>query len=112
MRGVAVEVLGDLGYEVLEAEDGPSALRVFAKHPDIDALVTDVGMPNGMNGRQLADAIRVQRPGLAILFITGYAEYTVLNHGDLDHGMQILTKPFTADSLGQRVGELLHQGKR
>ena len=112
VRGVGVEVLADLGYEVLEAEDGPSALRVFSKHPDIDALVTDVGMPNGMNGRQLADAIRVQRPGLAILFITGYAEYTVLNHGDLDHGMQVLTKPFTADSLGQRVGELLNQGRR
>ncbi|WP_082491382.1 response regulator [Duganella sp. Leaf126] len=107
VRSVAVEVLRDLGYDVSEAEDGPSALNAFAARPDIDMLVTDVGMPNGMNGRQLADAIRVRRPGLPILFITGYAEYTVLNHGDLDAGMQVLTKPFAAEQLGQRVGELL-----
>jgi signal transduction histidine kinase/CheY-like chemotaxis protein len=107
VRGVAVEVLQDLGYHVLDADDGPSALTVFASHPDIDMLVTDVGMPNGMNGRQLADTIRARLPQLPILFITGYAEYTVLNHGDLDLGMQVLTKPFTTDSLGQRVQQML-----
>jgi CheY-like chemotaxis protein len=64
-------------------------------------------MPNGMYGRQLADAIRARLPQLPILFITGYAEYTVLNHGDLDLGMQVLTKPFTTDSLGQRVQQML-----
>ena len=106
VRGVAVEVLHDLGYQLLEAEDGPSALKIVAAHADIEVLVTDVGLPNGMNGRHLADAIRVQRPQLPVLFITGYAEYTVLNHGDLEPGMQILTKPFTADSLGQRVRAL------
>jgi len=107
VRGVAVEVLHDLGYDVLEAEDGPAALSLFARHDDLDMLVTDVGMPNGMNGRQLADAIRARLPRLPVLFITGYAEYAVLNHGDLDPGMQVLTKPFTTDSLGQRVGEML-----
>lgn len=103
---VAVEVLADLGYEVVAAEDGPSALATLADHPDIDVLVTDVGLPNGMNGRQLADAIRCRRPGLPVLFVTGYAEYAVLNHGNLEPGMQIITKPFAADVLARRVRDL------
>ncbi|NUU01312.1 hybrid sensor histidine kinase/response regulator [Herbaspirillum robiniae] len=107
VRMVAVEVLQDLGYHVLEAEDGASAVKVMGAHPEIDLLITDVGLPNGMNGRQLADAVRVQRPELPVLFITGYAENAVLNHGHLERGMQVLTKPFAAEALGRRVGELV-----
>ncbi|MET0323128.1 MAG: response regulator [Duganella sp.] len=107
VRSVAVEVLSELGYEVVAAEDGPAALATLAAHPDLDVLVTDVGLPNGMNGRQLADAIRSRRPGLPVLFVTGYAEYTVLNHGNLAPGMQIVTKPYAADVLARRVRELL-----
>ncbi|MFJ3054409.1 response regulator [Herbaspirillum sp. NPDC087042] len=107
VRMVTVEVLEDLGYNVLEAEDGPSALRLVAACPEIDLLLTDVGLPNGMNGRQLADAIRAPRPDLPVLFVTGYAENAVLNHGHLDRGMQVLTKPFAAEVLARRVKELV-----
>ncbi|MDR6394316.1 response regulator [Herbaspirillum seropedicae] len=107
VRMVTVEVLRDLGYSVLEAEDGPSALRVVEAYQEIDLLLTDVGLPNGMNGRQLADAIRAPRPDLPVLFVTGYAENAVLNHGHLERGMQVLTKPFAADVLARRVKELV-----
>ncbi|WP_245200116.1 hybrid sensor histidine kinase/response regulator [Herbaspirillum sp. LeCh32-8] len=107
VRMVAVEVLEDLGYFVVEAEDGPSAMKTLALHPEIDLLVTDVGLPNGMNGRQLADAVRSQRPEVPVLFVTGYAENAVLNHGHLERGMQVLTKPFPAEALGRRVKELI-----
>ncbi|WP_430037242.1 response regulator [Neorhizobium sp. BT27B] len=107
VRMVAVEILQDLGYSVLEAEDGPTALKILNTRPDIDLLITDVGMPNGMNGRQLADAARVERPDLNVLFVTGYAENAVLNHGHLERGMQVMTKPFVADALGRRVKELI-----
>ncbi|MGV2080122.1 MULTISPECIES: hybrid sensor histidine kinase/response regulator [unclassified Rhizobium] len=106
VRMVAVEILEELGYSVMEAEDGPSALKTLTLRPDIDILVTDVGLPNGMNGRQLADAVRVQRPELPILFVTGYAENAVLNHGHLERGMQVLTKPFASDVFARRVSEL------
>lgn len=107
VRMVAVEILEELGHSVLEADDGPSALRVLIARPDIDLLITDVGLPNGMNGRQLADAVRVQRPELNVLFITGYAENAVLNHGHLERGMQVITKPFASDVFARRVGEML-----
>jgi CheY-like chemotaxis protein len=99
-------VLEELGYFVLEAEDAPTALKVLASRNDIDLLVTDVGLPNGMNGRQLADAARATLPDLPVLFVTGYAENAVLNHGHLERGMQVLTKPVAADALARRVAEL------
>lgn len=107
VRMVAVELLEELGHAVLEADDGPSALRILNSRPDIELLITDVGLPNGMNGRQLADAIRTQRPDLNVLFITGYAENAVLNHGHLERGMQVITKPFAADAFARRVSELI-----
>jgi len=107
VRMVAVEMLEELGYKVLEADDAPSAMRLLEARPDIDLLVTDVGLPNGMNGRQLADAARAQRPELRVLFVTGYAENAVLNHGHLQQGMHVLTKPFAADALARKVSELL-----
>jgi signal transduction histidine kinase/CheY-like chemotaxis protein len=107
VRMVAVEILQELGYRVLEAGDGPSAMRILNSGQPIDLLITDVGLPGGMNGRQLADAVRVNRPDLRVLFITGYAENAVLNHGHLEHGMQVMTKPFLSDAFGRRVKDLL-----
>lgn len=107
VRMVAVEILDELGYFVLEAEDGASALRLLDTRNDIDMLITDVGLPNGMNGRQLAEAVRARRPELPVLFVTGYAENAVLNHGHLERGMQVMTKPFSSSSLARRVSELI-----
>ena len=107
VRMLATEQLEELGYTVLEAGDGPAALRILTSPRHIDLLITDVGLPNGMNGRQVADAARVSRPTLEVLFITGYAENAVLNHGHLDQGMHVMTKPFQMDTFARRVKELI-----
>ena len=106
VRMLAVEQLEELGYSVIEAGDGHAALRILNSPRAIALLITDVGLPGGMNGRQLADAARVQRPGLEVLFITGYAENAVLNHGHLEPGMHVMTKPFPADEFARRVRSL------
>jgi hypothetical protein len=106
VRGVIVEMLHDQGYRVLEATDGPSGLRMLRLNDRIDLLVTDVGLP-GMNGRQLADQARETRPGLKILFITGYAENVVIAKGFLQPGMEMITKPFDLDNLSQRIREMV-----
>jgi two-component SAPR family response regulator len=76
----------------------------------IDLLIIDVGLPNGMNGRQIADAARELRPGLKVLFITGYAENAVVGNGHLDKGMQIIAKPFEMDVLARKIRELVEGG--
>ncbi len=112
VRMLVAEVLRELGYQSLEAEDGPSGLDVLRSNARIDLLVTDVGLPGGMNGRQVADAARDLRPGLSVLFITGYAETAVLSHGHLVAGMHVLTKPFTMQALGDRIKDLIAQSRR
>jgi PAS domain S-box-containing protein len=111
VRMLVVEVLESLGYRAIEAEDGAAGLEVLQSGRRIDLLITDVGLPNGMNGRQVASAARVMRPGLRVLFITGYAENTVFSHGHLEHGMRILTKPFAMETLASRIRELLTAGQ-
>ena len=91
------------------ASDGPSGLRIQQSSARIDLLVTEVGLPGGMNGRQLADAARELRPGLKVLFITGYAENAVIGSGHLDPGMEVMTKPFSTKSLGNRTRDLIYQ---
>ena len=107
VRMLVVDVLEGLGYRALEAADGAAGLKVLNSNARIDLLITDVGLPGGMNGRQVADAARSVRPDLRIMFITGYAENAVLSHGHLDPGMQVLTKPFSMEALSQRLAELL-----
>lgn len=107
VRMLVADALGDQGYHCLEAGDGPSGLRILESKARIDLLVTDVGLPGGLNGRQVADAARALRPGLKILFVTGYAENAVLNHGHIEPGMEVLTKPFAVDELRRRVATLL-----
>jgi PAS domain S-box-containing protein len=107
VRMLVTEVLAELGYAAIESADGASALQVLRSDARIDLLVTDVGLPNGMNGRQLADFGRTARPALKILFITGYAEKAAMGAGGLDEGMAILTKPFAMDGLAARIKELL-----
>jgi PAS domain S-box-containing protein len=107
IRLLLVEVLVDAGYLTLTAKDGSSALRVLQSPNRIDLMVTDVGLPGGMNGRQVADAARVARKDLKVLFITGYAENAAVGNGHLEHGMEILTKPFDIASLARRVHAMI-----
>jgi len=106
VRGVILEMLGEQGYRTLEAVDGPSGLQILRDHERIDLLVTDVGLP-GMNGRQLADQARETRPGLKILFITGYAESVAISDGFLQPGMEMITKPFDLEHLSQRIRAMI-----
>nr|WP_246731139.1 CHASE domain-containing protein [Methylobacterium sp. 2A] len=107
VRMLVTDVLSDLGYLALEAVDGAGGLRVLQSDAWVDLLVTDVGLPGGLNGRQLADAARVGRPDLKVLFITGFAEAAVLGDGHLDPGMAVLTKPFAVDVLADRIRAML-----
>ena len=107
VRMLVGEVLEDLGYAVVEAADSVSGLRVLQSAVPIDLLITDVGLPGGMNGRQMADAARVVRPELKVLFITGYAENAAVGNGQLEPGMQVLTKPFLVEALASRIRALI-----
>jgi PAS domain S-box-containing protein len=106
VRALIVEVLTDLGYQTLEAADGPFGLEILQSDQRIDLLITDIGLP-GLNGRQLADAARVKRPELKVLLMTGYAENVTAASGILDHGMELMTKPFAMDALSARVRNIL-----
>jgi len=107
IRLLVAEVLTEAGYTALQAEDGPAALRLLHSAARIDLLITDVGLPGGLNGRQVADAACAARPELQVLFITGYAENAAFGNGHLPTGMQLLTKPFKMDALMQRVQAIL-----
>ncbi|TCJ38864.1 PAS domain S-box protein [Parafrankia sp. BMG5.11] len=107
IRSLVTEVLRDMGYNVIEAADGVQALALLQSSPPLDLLITDVGLPNGVNGRQLADAARSRQNDLRVLFITGYAENAVIGESQLDAGMHLLTKPFEMDALTARVQELV-----
>jgi len=106
VRNLIVEVLQDLGYNALESPDGPAALKILESDRPIDLLLTDIGLP-GLNGRQLADAARMHRPELKVLFMTGYAENAAVASGFLEPGMQLMTKPFAMTALARRVGEIM-----
>jgi PAS domain S-box-containing protein len=107
VRMLVTDVLENLGYNALEAEDGPAGLAILRSDARIDLLVSDVGLPGGMNGRQLADAARLQRPGLKVLFITGYAENAMLGQVHFGPGMHVLSKPFPVETLARRIQEML-----
>jgi len=110
VRMLVVETLEELGYTVLEAADSPAGLRVLQSNARVDLLVTDVGLPGGLNGRQLADAARQRRPGLKVLFITGYAENAAFGKRFLDPGMALVTKPFTLEALAARIRAMVEGG--
>ena len=107
VRMLVVEVLKDMGYTAIEAADSPAGLKLLQSDTRIDLLITDVGLPGGMNGRQMADAGRERRPGLKVLFVTGYAENSLIGNGHLLPGMQVLTKPFEIEVLAIRIKEML-----
>jgi PAS domain S-box-containing protein len=108
VRMLVAEVLEELGYAAIEAADGASGLVVLQSDARIDLLITDVGLPGGMNGRQLADAARISRAGLKVLFITGYAENAIVGNGQLEPGMQVMIKPFGMDMLATRIKAIIN----
>ncbi|MFC0409013.1 PAS domain-containing protein [Roseomonas elaeocarpi] len=109
VRMLALEVLEEMGYGALEAAEGAPALEILRGDTRIDLLVTDVGLPGGMNGRQLADAARVLRPGLKVLFITGYAENAAIGNGVLEPGMRVITKPFALEALATKIRAMINE---
>ena len=108
LRSMAVEHLGELGYMVIEAGDGAAALGVLRSGQPVHMLVSDVGLPGGMNGRQLAETAVQRRPGLPVLLITGYAGCAL--DDQLGPDVQVMGKPFSLAQLGARVGAMLGQG--
>ncbi|NWA02187.1 ATP-binding protein [Pseudomonas gingeri] len=107
VRVLVCEVLSELGYRFVEAANADAAMPILDSNQRVDLLISDVGLP-GMNGRQLAEIGRQLRPGLKVLFITGYAEHAAVRGGFLDPGMQMITKPFTFDLLTARVREMIN----
>jgi CheY-like chemotaxis protein len=110
VRMFIADVLDEAGYNVVEARDGAGALKVLQSPESLCLVITDIGLPGGMNGRQVAEAGRALRPGLKMLFITGYAENSVLNNKHIEPGTRVLTKPFAVDDLTRIVGELIAGG--
>ncbi|WP_338484190.1 ATP-binding protein [Pseudomonas trivialis] len=106
VRVLVSTVLKELGYGFVEAGDAVKAVPIIESEQRIDLMISDVGLP-GMNGRQLAEIGRQIRPGLKVLFITGYAEHAAVRGGFLDPGMQLITKPFTFDLLTAKVREMI-----
>jgi signal transduction histidine kinase/FixJ family two-component response regulator len=109
VRMLVCEVLGELGYAAIEAGDAREGLILLRSDHRIDLLITDVGLPNGMNGRQLADAAKLGRPDLQVLFITGYAEKVAMGGGQLGPGMEVITKPFPLHALAAKVSAMITQ---
>jgi PAS domain S-box-containing protein len=105
VRLLVVETLDDLGYRALETADSAAALRILQSPQRVDLLVSDIGLP-GLNGRQLADAARLTRPGLKVLFVTGYSE-DAAGSAFLGPGMEILIKPFTMEALASKIREMI-----
>jgi len=107
LRSYSAGILRELGYEVCEARDGEAALACLDEGFAPDLLFTDVVLPGGYNGRQLADAVLARRPGMPVLFTTGYTRNAIVHNGRLDPGIDLITKPFTFDQLAQKVRSVL-----
>jgi CheY-like chemotaxis protein len=107
VRTYSTDSLRDLGYSVLEASTARMALQMLESHPEVAVLFTDVGLPGGMNGRQLAEQAGKQRPGLKVLFTTGYARNAIVHDGRLDPGVELITKPYTQAALGEKLRDII-----
>jgi CheY-like chemotaxis protein len=106
VRSLVLDILDELGLSTLTAVNGPAGLEILQSKEPIDLLITDIGLP-GLNGRQMADAARLLRPTLKILFMTGYAETAAMANGFLEPGMAMVTKPFPIQTLIDRVRTML-----
>ncbi|CAO4166684.1 CHASE3 domain-containing protein [Methylorubrum aminovorans] len=108
VREIACAILSDLGYRVLEAADGEEALRMFRQNTTaIDLLLTDVVLPGKVRGRELSERVRAVRPEVRVLFMSGYTENSIVHHGRLDDGVQLIGKPFKREQLARKIAEVL-----
>ena len=107
VRTYSTELMRDLGYQVIDASNGAAAMRLLEQYSNVRLLFTDVGLPGGMNGRQLADVAMKVRPALQVLFTTGYARNAIVHGGRLDPGLHLITKPYTRQALATKVREVL-----
>jgi CheY-like chemotaxis protein len=106
LRKLAERLLQRLGYTVLIAADAAEARRMFDEHPAIDLLLTDVVMP-GASGPELTRQLIEQRPALKVIYMSGYTEDAIVQHGVLEPGIAFLNKPFTSQTLGQKIRDVL-----
>ncbi|TQF36705.1 ATPase [Bradyrhizobium sp. UNPF46] len=107
VQGYVIAQLGSLGYRTLVAGDGASALALVDQGAKFDLLFTDIIMPGGMNGRELADAVRLRRPGVRVLYTSGYTDNTIVHEGHLDPGVALLGKPYRKAELSEKIREVL-----
>ena len=108
VREIAVAMLGDLGYRVLEAADGEQGLLVFGANASaIRLLLTDVVLPGKVRGRELAERITAIRPEVKVVFMSGYTENSIIHNGRLDDGVHLVSKPFQREQLARKVAEAL-----
>jgi CheY-like chemotaxis protein len=107
MRDLAVKFLRGFGYETLEARTGAEALAILDDHDEVDAVLTDVVLPGGMNGPQIAAAMRLRRPQLKFLYMSGYTDNAIVHNGRLDRGVDLLQKPFRQRELGEKLRAVL-----
>jgi CheY-like chemotaxis protein len=107
VRAFVVGLLSDLGYEVLPASDGKSALQALDMHPEIRLLFTDCALPGGMDGREVAEEARRRHPGLKLLYTTGYTRDAIVRQGRLDPGVELIVKPFSAAVLAEKIRQIL-----
>ena len=107
VRRTSVEALREIGYQVLEAGDAMEGVRLIVDRGNIDLLFTDIGLPGGVNGRALADAARSARPGLRVLFTTGYTRGATMHDGVSERDVHFIAKPFNLSALAEKVREVL-----
>lgn len=110
IRMLVSDTLAELGYRAIEAADAATGLKLLESDVVIDLLITDVGLPGGMNGKQMADTARLRRPDLKVMFITGYTENAAISNGRLEPGMHVLSKPFPMESTATRIRTIIEGG--
>lgn len=110
VREHAVNLLIHLGYQVHHAENGPMALEVLDQHPEVDLLFTDMVMPGGMTGKQLANIAQEKYPHLKALYTTGYSEDAMPSEGKLNNNIDLLTKPYRRAQLAAKLEAVFEVG--
>jgi CheY-like chemotaxis protein len=112
VREAALEMLGELGYRRLEAPDAATALSLVEKGARVDLVFTDVVMPGPIRTRDFAQRLRELRPGLPVLFTSGYTDNAIIHQGRLDEGVQLISKPYAKADLAQRIAQMLGETAR